>query len=105
MNTPQYRILEAVTPDEEDIDRLTYGEYGDQVSPTAMIKLEDGPFSGIIYSYGRVSGQEEENGEFRLSFTYELIDGEVKEESLQQFETQLGDVLVDMMTSKETNAS
>ena len=59
------------------------------------IKLLEEPFSGIIYSYGRVSFEEDEaNDKLHLSFEYEIHDKNSKEFSdMKPFENYIGDIL------------
>lgn len=63
------------------------------------IKLLDEPFSGIIYSYGRVSFEEDEvNDALHLSFEYEIHDKNFKEFSdTKPFETYIGDILQELI--------
>lgn len=63
------------------------------------IKLLDEPFSGIIYSYGRVSFEEDGvNDHLRLSFEYEIHDKNNKEFSdTKPFEKYIGDVLQELI--------
>lgn len=71
------------------------------------IKLLDEPFSGIIYSYGRVSFEEDEaNDQLRLSFEYEIHDKNSKEFSdMKPFEKHIGDILQDLIhTGVEENS-
>lgn len=57
------------------------------------IKLNDGPYAGIVYRYGRVQFVEE--GEFlRIKFVYELQDGTTKD---QEFADYIGPILVELI--------
>jgi len=63
------------------------------------IKLLEEPFSGIIYSYGRVSFEEDEaNDKLRLSFEYEIHDKNGKEfTDSKPFEKYIGDLLQELI--------
>jgi hypothetical protein len=61
------------------------------------IKLLEEPFSGIIYSYGRVTF-EEQGDELKLGFEYEIHDKNSKEFSdMKPFETYIGDILQELL--------
>jgi len=71
----------------------------------ARIKLTDDKFCGIVYRYDVVSFQESENDEATLKFDYEILESpdnidldSLTEEDHSQFETTLGDVLVEIIT-------
>lgn len=63
------------------------------------IKLLEEPFSGIIYSYGRVSFEEDEaNDRLKMSFEYEIHDKNGKEfTDFKPFEKYIGDLLQEMI--------
>ena len=67
----------------------------------ASIVITGGRYSGIIYQYGRVSVNEEEDaeGNLTLSFDYNIVDnyGISDEEIHDDFRNLLGDILVDIM--------
>lgn len=70
------------------------------------IRLKSGPFSGVIYTYGRVSIKEE-RGQARLSFVFKIEDtidckfskGDL--ESNADFKNYIGDVLADILSASE----
>lgn len=63
------------------------------------IKLLEEPFAGIIYTYGRVSFDEDEsNDELRISFEYEILDYANKALSDKKpFEQYIGDLLQELI--------
>jgi uncharacterized protein YutD len=63
------------------------------------IKLLEEPFSGIIYSYGRVEFEEDvANDRLNLKFEYEIHDRNSKEFSDNKpFENYIGDILQELI--------
>jgi hypothetical protein len=63
------------------------------------IKLTKEPYSGIIYSYGKVSfTPDEENDRLHLHFEYEIHDKNDKEfGSMDPFEEYIGDILQEII--------
>lgn len=63
------------------------------------IKLLDEPFSGIIYTYGKVSFEEDEaNDSLKIKFEYEILDKNNKEMSdMKPFEKYIGDLLQELI--------
>lgn len=63
------------------------------------IKLLDEPFSGIIFTYGRVEFEEDEaNDQLRIKFEYEILDKNSKEFSdPKPFEKYIGDLLQELI--------
>jgi len=63
------------------------------------IKLLEEPFAGIIYSYGRVSFDvDEENDKLTINFDYEILDKASKDfGSMEPFEAYIGDVLQELI--------
>jgi hypothetical protein len=56
------------------------------------IKLTSGPFQGIIYSYGKVKFDEQDDGTCKLNFEYELHENS-QEYNKEEFEAYIGDLL------------
>ena len=56
------------------------------------IKLTSGPYSGIIYSYGKVSFDEQKNGTCKLNFEYEVHENSMEYNKVE-FEHYIGDLL------------
>lgn len=73
------------------------------------IKLTGVPFDGIIYTYGKVSFDEDEaNDTIRLAFEYEIIDNANKGMTdMKPFETYIGKILEELIHQgiKENNLS
>jgi len=63
------------------------------------IKLTEEPFSGIMYTYGKVSFDEDaENNTATINFEYEVLDWAHKEMlDLVPFEQMLGDILQELI--------
>lgn len=63
------------------------------------IKLTEGAFSGIIYSYGKIEFDEDpENDVVKLNFEYDIIDYADKQLSDKKpFEQYIGDILVELI--------
>lgn len=55
------------------------------------IKLTSGPYSGIIYSYGKVSFDEQVDG-YKLNFEYEVHENDI-EYNKPEFENYIGELL------------
>ena len=56
------------------------------------IKLTSGPYEGIIFSYGRVSFEEQPDDTCKLHFEYEIHENHM-EYVKEEFEHYLGDLL------------
>jgi hypothetical protein len=63
------------------------------------IKLLDEPFSGIIFTYGRVSFEEDRtNDHLKINFEYEILDDNSKKFSdTKPFEKYIGDLLQELI--------
>lgn len=63
------------------------------------IKLLDPPFDGIIYTYGKVSlDADEENDKVKLAFEYQILDYAGKAMSdMKPFETYIGKILEELI--------
>jgi hypothetical protein len=60
------------------------------------IKLTESPYSGIIFSYGRV-GFEEVDDSLKIMFDYEIHQNNNVEYDKQEFEQYLGDFLQELI--------
>ena len=88
MTLPKYEVLEQ--PDEKN---------------TAHVMICDGKYEAFVYKYGVVKMEEiSEDDGAALSFEYELIeapeDYQIENEDAEkmEFETLIGDILVDIVT-------
>ena len=64
----------------------------------AALQLTEGEFSGIIFSYGRVSFDEYyENNKLKVNFDYEIHDDNNLVFDKQEFEKELGDFLMELI--------
>jgi hypothetical protein len=64
------------------------------------VKVLSGVFTGVIYNYGKVKVEEnEEDGSAHLAFEYDVIDSNGFEnlEETAEFKNYIGDVLVSMI--------
>ena len=63
------------------------------------IKLLEEPFEGIIYTYGKVSmDADEENNKLKLAFEYEILDYNDKTlVKMEPFETYIGKILEELI--------
>lgn len=63
------------------------------------IKLTEGAYEGIIYTYGKVSFEEDEqNDKLHLKFEYELLDNADKGiTDMKLFESYIGDILEELL--------
>lgn len=88
----KYTILEQATPDS-----------------TADIMIAEGKFEGFVYNYGTIRVNEDEHGQGVMSYEYELKsapDGFVmqnEEAEKKEFETLIGDILVDIIEQQMEN--
>jgi hypothetical protein len=64
-----------------------------QLVDDQWVKLIDGPYSGIMYKYGRVN-LVEEGEHLRIQFEYELDTGERLDSNFVQY---IGPILVDLI--------
>ena len=71
---------------------------------TASVIITGGYYDDVIYEYGKVSlpDKENEDGTMPLKFEYTIIEnvGIAKEDFDNQFFDLIGDILVDIITSK-----
>jgi len=63
------------------------------------IKLTEGAFEGIIYTYGKVSfDPDEKNDSLHLKFEYEILeDGDKGMTDMKPFEAYIGDILQELL--------
>ena len=62
------------------------------------LMLTEGEFSGIIFSYGRVSFEEDkENDRLRVKFVYNIHEQEPENLDHDAFKKELGDFLMELM--------
>jgi hypothetical protein len=67
-------------------------------SGTLALMLTEGEHSGIIFSYGRVSFEEDkENDKLRVKFDYTIHEQEPESLDKVAFEKELGDFLMELM--------
>lgn len=64
-----------------------------QVIDDQWIKLTEGPYSGIVYKYGRVSLLEEDD-HLKVQFEYELKDGSRLDDNFTQH---IGPILTELI--------
>ena len=71
------------------------------------IKLTEEPYEGIIYSYGKVSfDPNEDTGHLKINFEYEVHDYNDKQLSDKQpFEKYIGDILQELIVEGVGNNS
>lgn len=60
----------------------------------AHLKIKEGPFEGVVYTYGAVSFPDEK--ESLLRFEYDIVMGDVGTK-LPEFEKLVGDILLDII--------
>jgi hypothetical protein len=62
------------------------------------IKLLEYPYEGIIYSYGKVSFEEDEvNDHVTIKFEYDILDNANKSFDIKLFEQYIGDLLQELI--------
>lgn len=62
------------------------------------IRLQEDPFRGIMYTYGRVSFDEDkENDRLSISFEYDLIEDNDQDYDTEEFHNYIGDLLQEMI--------
>ena len=69
---------------------ILFDEYKDE--PIARIRLTEGPFCDTIFHINHISAEKLEEG--ILSFDYNIDDGIIPNESVEEFEQIVGDVIV-----------
>lgn len=84
-------------------DKYTFVvEEDDDVSSVCI--TNNGKYHGVVYKYGVVSVDEEEDedGKLPLHFEYDIVDncGVPKEEFDEEFFTLIGDILVDIIVTQ-----
>lgn len=92
---------------QENVEYSFNTRIGGEESGLVGINLLVGEYEGVVYRYGKVSVEEDkENDRAYLSFEYDIIDPNNKEdlENDLQFKDHIGNVLQSiMMKSIETN--
>jgi len=77
-------------------------EEGDDLASICI--TNNGKYHGVVYKYGVVSVDEEENedGNLPLRFEYDIVDNcdVSKEEFYEEFFTLIGDILVDIIDTQ-----
>jgi hypothetical protein len=69
-----------------------------KVNGISAIKLLEEPYSGIIFTYGKVSFDEDDaNMKLKINFEYEILDSANKEWDKELFEEYLGDFLQELI--------
>ena len=70
-----------------------------RVEGLQAIKLLEEPYAGIIYTYGKVSmDADEENNKLKLAFEYEILDYNDKTlVKMEPFETYIGKILEELI--------
>lgn len=79
-----------------NLDMIEVLEAKDETDQMNHIKIKDGKFKDIVYKYGRVWFPEDQP-EGTLSYEYDLIEGTVAAEDMQDFSQFMGDVIIDML--------
>ena len=87
---------------------VLHDEYED--ADLARIKLTSDKFNGIIYHYHTVQFVGKENDEAVLKFDYDIVESPIDmdvdsltKEDHKEFETLLGDILVEIITESAVN--
>jgi len=77
---------------------MSYELIEDKDNSFYSVKITDGPYSGVVYEYGRVSLKHiEETDEAQLSYSYEVIEGDNTLEGDVDFENYIGDILSEIL--------
>lgn len=62
------------------------------------IELQENPYDGIMFNYGKVSFSEDEAADkLCIHFEYDILKDNDKEYDLKEFETYIGDLLQEIM--------
>lgn len=83
----------------EDID-WSYSIPKDEGS-TVHIRIHKGKFKDVVYQYGKVGFEEQEDGSVYLKFIYNIIDSPMKKEELEEnmeFKNHIGDILTTIIS-------
>lgn len=70
---------------------------------TVGIKLLSGKFKDIVYQYGKVGFDEQENGDTYLRFVYNLIESPFEKDYIDgnmDFKNHIGDILVNIISQQ-----
>lgn len=68
------------------------------------LELTEGEYSGIIFSYGKVAFDEnEQKDNLKVHFEYEILDGEDLIKDKKVFEQELGDFLIELILEEADN--
>lgn len=66
------------------------------------IEITNGKFKGIKYAYGRVA-VEELKDTAKLSFEYDIFEGDITESTTEEFKKLTGDILLDILNEQLKN--
>ena len=69
----------------------------DNESMQCNIRLLDGPYNGLLYHYGKVKFDEQDDGTASMNFTYNVVDNPKEYEYNQTLTNTLGDILVGIL--------
>lgn len=81
----------------------TYKLVERETSDLYSVQITSGPFKGVIFTYGKVSFREGENGIPVLSFQYKIEESPLPSDllkSIPEFKNTLGDILHDMLEAQ-----
>jgi hypothetical protein len=68
----------------------------------SAFRINEGKFNGTIYSYSNITLPEEDNGNLRLSFKFDILDsgGHTREEYGDDWVNLIGDILADQIDER-----
>ena len=69
------------------------------------LKLTEEPYKGIMYTYGKVSFKERDDGNMSCNFEYNIIDDCNKEVDMKEFEKYISKILEVMLREGIENNS
>lgn len=83
----------------EDID-WSYSIPKDE-GTTVHIRINTGKYKDVVYQYGKVGFEEQEDGSVYLKFVYNIVDSPIKKEELEEsmeFKNHIGDILTTIIS-------
>jgi hypothetical protein len=81
-----------------DVLEIGFETVESKTSGLEAIRLTDEPYSGIIFQYGKVEFEpDEENDTLRLKFEYDILDQNKKIFDEKIFEKYIGDLLTQLI--------
>ena len=83
-------------------DKSVYSFMSREGDENSALRINEGKFKGTIYKYSNIILPQEENGNLRLSFQFDIVDnaGHAREEYEDDWVELIGDILADQIDER-----